>query len=234
MKKQKLMALVLSVLLLMPTVAFAKGNPHNETKEIKDKPKVVTEEKQKQQQTNNEVKKSEKKANEVKQNNEVKKDEKKQQIEAFKTQMKVKHETMKQIRQQTVELKKQIQVNKTELNSIMTDIKAGKKTLSEDMLNSLLLKADALKVDSNEVKATAGINKDAIDAQSKVNKKDFNNALSALDKVIVKLQGRLDALKKLNVDLNDALAIAKLATEPASPTTPIPVDSTTPTLTEGK
>jgi ABC-type transporter Mla subunit MlaD len=65
-----------------------------------------------------------------------------------------------------------------------------------------------------------------------VNKRDFNNALASLDKVIAKFQARLDALKKLNTDLDEMLATAELAAAPASPSTedsPTPSPASSPT-----
>lgn len=251
MNKPKIMAILLTVLLVLPSSVYAKENPN---KQSGNKPSIISEEKkQSNSQTVKEepVKKldntakqdnanSQSSSNESiqKQNNEAKRDEKKQQIEAFKTSMKAKHETMKQIRGETITLKKQIETKTVQLKSIINDIKAGNKTLPEDMLTSLLSKADSLKIDSEGLKSTSSIGKDITDTQEKVNKKDFTNALSSLDTVIAKLQARLDALKKLNSDLDDALAIANLATTPAvaDSSTAVQNDTTTnsstPTNTE--
>lgn len=233
MKKTKIMAIALTVLLVLPSGAYAKGSPN---KQSGNKHLTVSEEKK---QSDSQINNSQSSSNgsKEKQNNEAKRDEKKQEIETFKTNMKAKHETMKQIRGETITLKKQIDTKTVQLKSIINDIKAGDKTLPEDMLTSLLSKADSLKIDSDGLKRTSGIGKDVTDAQEKVNKKDFNNALSSLDTVIAKLQARLDALKKLNSDLDDALAIATLATTPAVDlTTPVQNDTTTssstPTNTE--
>lgn len=204
MNKKALISLVLSIVLLTPTVGFAKGNAQNATTKTK--------------QTISEVKK---------QINQTKKAEKKQQIADFKTEIKAKHATIQQIQQQTIEIKKQIQTKKAQLSSIISDIKTGKKTISADMLAELLSKADDIKNNIAKVKATSEMNKEVTDAQEKINKKDFNNALSSLDKVIAKFQSRLDALKKLNSAMDDALAIANNATVPTTE----PVTDTTSTTT---
>jgi chromosome segregation ATPase len=206
MNNKKLIALAISGLMLMPTVAYAKGNTNtssNKSGQIVSQEKVQSTKQDKPSSSDKNV-------------------EKKQQIETFKTQMRAKHETMKQIRQDTNAVKKQVETKTSQLKAIISDIQAGKKTLTEDMLTALLAKSENLKIDINELKATSNINKHLSEAQEKVNKRDFNNALSALDNVIAKLQSRLDALKKLNIDLDAALAIANGATVPT------PVAGTTP------
>lgn len=214
MKKQKLVALVLSGLLLIPTIGYAKGNPQNaEVKSLQTVSQEKTNNKQVDKENNGKVQK---------QKNEAKRDEKKLQIDAFKADMKIKHEAMKQVREDTKDIKKQIKTKIDQLQSIINDIKSGNKTLSEDMLNALMVKVDNLKTYSNEVKTTSGISEDVAKTQEKLNNKDFNNALSSMDKVIAKLQVRLDTLKKLSSALDDTLAIANLAT------TPVPETSTTP------
>ena len=141
--------------------------------------------------------------------------------------MRAKHETMKQIRQQTIAVRQQVESKTAQLNSIIKDIGAGKKTLPTDMLNALISKSQNLNLDSIAVKATAEIKSEVSDAQDKTNKKDFNNALSSLDKVIAKLQDRLNALQQLNSDLDEVLAIANLATAPAPITPSVPTNNTT-------
>lgn len=224
MNNKKLIAVVMSALILMPTAAFAKGNPNSNA--AKGQQQIVNKDKGQVQSTSAD-KEASKAGNEnkgavQKQANEDKKDAKKQEIEAFKAQIKAKHDTMSQIRKQTIALRQQIEVKTESLTAIINDIEAGKKTLPQDMLDELLLKSQNLKSDTDAVKATSEISKEVSDTQDKVNKQDFNNALASLDKVISKLQARLDALKKLNADLDEVLAIANMAVAPA------PVDSTSP------
>ncbi|MBL4932634.1 hypothetical protein [Clostridium paridis] len=219
MNKTRLAALVISGVMLTSTAVYAKGKPENTGA---NKANVVSQDKkQSTNATDNEAKQNNGSAK--KEANQAKKDEKKQQISEFKTAMKAKHETMKQIRQQTIQVRQQIEGKTEELNAILEDIKAGNKTLPEDMLNDLLAKAAVLNTSSDEVKATTGISTVEADTQEKVDKKDFSNALASMDKVIAKLQARLDALNKLNSNLDDALAIARQATTPA------PADNSTPT-----
>jgi chromosome segregation ATPase len=209
--------------MLMPTVAYAKGNSHDSANKggqiVSEVNKKTTETK-----ISNDLKVKDSTENVEKKKNEEQRIEKKTQIEAFKTQMKIKHETMKDISKQTILLKKQVQTKSSELKTILNDIKEGKKTLPQDMLTALLAKSENLKIDAKELKATSDINKHLSDTQDKVNKKDFNNALSSLDNVILKLQARLDALKKLNTDLDSALAIANLATVPVPETPTVPTE----------
>lgn len=212
MKKGKLLALVLSVVLLVPTAAYAKGNSKAQEN---SKAKVVTEQKKENvKEKKNEVDKEVKKENngaEKKQANEIKRDEKKEQIAAFKEAMKAKHETMKAIKQETIEIKRQIQDKKVKLEAILNDIKEGNKEISEENLKALLEKVESFKNHTKEVKATEDVNKNVEETQDKINKKDFNNALASLDKVIAKLQARLDALKQLNADIDAALALVNTA-----------------------
>lgn len=237
MKKTKIMAIALTLLLALPACVYAKGNQNNQSG---SKQPIIVEKKQQSEsqvvkkldntaKQNNNNSQGSSNGSKEKENNEAKRNEKKQQIAAFKISMKAKHETMKQIRQETIALKKQIETKTAQLKAIMDDIKAGNKTLPEDKLTLLLSKADSLKIDSAGLKNTSNINKDVIDTQEKVNKKDFNNALFSLDTVIAKLQARLDALKKLNSDLDDTLAIANLAAAPeAADSTTVQNDTTTP------
>lgn len=231
MKNQKLLAIVLTGLLLLPTTAFAKGNPHSSnsgtTQTVNEQKAQPSQAQNKAGSNSSNSSKSQNsskasgstKGSEQKQENQANREAKKQEIENFKTQMKAKHETMKQIREQVIQLKQQAETKSEQLKSIMTEIDAGTKTLSDDMVTALLSKTDTIKSDSDALKNTAGINKNVSDTQDKVNKKDFNNALSSMDNVIARLQARLDALKKLNADLDDALSIANLAAEPAPSTT---------------
>ena len=215
MNKKKILAVILSVLLVMPISAYAKGNENNS---VNKEQKVVTESNQGKGAT-------------VKVLKEVNKDQKQQEIATFKIELKNKHETMTALRQQTIELKKQIEDEKTKLEGILEDIKSGAKTLPQDQLTLLLAKVSSLKTDAAVVKTTGIINKDAVDAQSKVQSKDFNNALASLDKVIAKFQARLAALQKLKSDLVDIMAIGSLATVPATEQVPEADSAVNPTTT---
>lgn len=191
MNRKKIIALVMSCMMLVPTAVYAKGNKNSSLNNGKN---IAVEK----------VKK-----------NEEKREDKKAQVEAFKAQVKAKHETMKELRQQIKEERQEIEKKTAQLSQIIGDIKSGNKTLPQDVLNTLLSKSEELNSDSNQVKSTAEVNNDVNDAQSKVNKKDFNNALNSMDKVIAKMQARLDALKKLNADLDEVLKTASATTAPS-------------------
>lgn len=232
MNKKRIVSLVLSLLVILPTTAYAKGNDYGKmadkvTKVIenkntqKDESTKKTENTKKDEanskgQENKDEAKS--KGEEKKAENEQRRDDKKQQIEAFKTAMKAKHDQMKQIQAETKKVKQEVEQKKEQLSAIINDLLSGKKTLPEEQLNSLLAAAQNLKVDAEEVKAAAEISTEVNDTQEKVKGQDFNNALASMDKVIAKLQKRLDALKQLSADLDKALEIANLATVPAPAT----------------
>ncbi|GLC29418.1 Atg14 domain-containing protein [Clostridium omnivorum] len=223
MNKKKILALTLSVLLLLPSTAFAKGKDNSEGKGNSVKQEVQnkkSEDKTNVQNTSasTNAQQNKGKGEEHKQEAQEKKDAKKEQIAQFKTDMKAKHEQMKQLRTQTIALRKQVEQKKEQLSSIIADLESGKKTLSEEMLNSLLALSQNLLTDTEKVKETAEINTEVSNTEQKVKGADFNNALASMDKVIAKMQSRLDALNKLNADLDAALKIANMAVAPA-PTT---------------
>jgi competence protein ComGC len=236
MNKKKILSLVLSILVVLPATAYAKGN--NSSKGMPEKAQQVV---QSAKQSDNKDKDKEKdnvsdnkvagKGEEHKQEAMQNKADKKLQIQQFKTEMKAKHAQMVDLRTQTKALKSQVQQKREQLQAVIKDIQEGKKTLSPDMLKSLLDAAQNLKVDTQQVKATAEIANEVADTQAKVKGKDFNNALVSMDKVIARLQQRLDALKQLNADLDAALEIANKAVVPA-PTTTTDGTSTTTTTTD--
>jgi chromosome segregation ATPase len=237
MNKKRIVSLVLSLLVILPTTAYAKGNDYGKMadkvgKVIENKNTTKAEDTKKDEAKtkvdNKDAAKS--KGEEKKAENEQKKEDKKQQIEAFKTAMKAKHEEMKQIQAETKKVKQEVEQKKEQLSAIINDLQSGKKTLPEDQLNALLAAAQNLKVDAEEVKATAEISTEVNDTQAKVKGQDFNNALASMDKVITKLQKRLEALKQLSADLDKALEIGNLATVPA-PTTDTTQNSSTGTTT---
>lgn len=211
MNNKKIIAVAVSGLMaLSPCTAYAKGRPQKEVPQVKSA--VVV---------NN--------GTTNKQANEQNRESKSQEIQTFKSQMRDKHKTMAQLRQETIALRQQIESKTEQLDSIIKDIESGNKTLSQDLLTELLGMAGNISGDTTEVKNTVKINDEVSDVQGKVERKDFNNALNSMDKVIAKLQARLDALTKLNKDLDDALAIANQATVPAPATAPS--TPTTPTTT---
>lgn len=191
MNRKKIIALVMSCLMLVPTSVYAKGNKNSSLH------------------NGNNIK-----VEKVKKNEE-KKEDKKAQIETFKAQMKIKHETMKELRQQIKEVRQEIEKKTAQLAQISEDIKSGNKTFPQDALSTMLSKSEDLNADSSKLKSTAEASSDVNDAQSKVNKKDFNNALASMDKVIAKMQARLDALKKLNSDLDAVLKTANSVDVPS-------------------
>jgi hypothetical protein len=236
MNKKRILSLTLSLLLLMPGAAYAKENKNNQGKSSAEQKVVETKkatEKVEVKDSKSTAEKAKEKVQEKKQEAEQNRDEKKAQIEAFKTSMKTKHEQMKAIRQETKVLRQQIEKKTEQLSVIINDLQSGKKTLPEDLLNSLLAIAQNLKLDGEELKLTAVISTEASETQARVKGADFNNALASMDKVITKYQKRLDALKQLNADLDDALKIANLATIPApsqeetQPEAETPTDTTT-------
>lgn len=243
MNKKRIISLVLSVLVVLPATAYAKGNNSkdmsNKSQQVQkfndgtDKDQEKDQENENKGTTSNIIKdiqnaiKGKEHKDEAMQN----KDAKKQQIEEFKTAMRAKHEQMTALRVQTKAQRTQIEQKKAQLEAIIEDLNSGKKTLSADMLASLLSAAQNIKLDATKVKATAEINNEVADTQAKVKGKDFNNALASMDKVIAKLQQRLDALKQLNADFDIALAIANQAVVPATTTTDTTTTQTVPTTT---
>jgi chromosome segregation ATPase len=225
MNKKKILSLVLSILVVLPATAYAKGN--NSSKEMSGKGQQVVQSSKENKQSDNENKDQEKdndnendnkdavKAQEHKQEAAQNQADKKQQIQQFKTAMRAKHDQMADLRTQTKAVRSQVEQKREKLQAIIKDIEEGNKTLSPDMLKSLLDAAQNIKLDTKQVKAAAEISNEVADTQSKVNSKDFNNALASMDKVIARLQQRLAALKQLNSDLDAALAIANQAVVPA-------------------
>lgn len=256
MNKKKVLSLVLSALLLMPGAVYAKenkdvhGKPAMEQKASEVIKATTNEQVQKQGMHIEDTAKTEKleapaassekgKGEEHKQAAQQNRDEKRAQIEAFKTAMKSRHEEMKKLRQETIALRQTIEQKTEKLAGIISDLQSGKKTLSEDMLNSLLAAAQNLKVDEEQIKETAEISTEAKDTQARVKGADFNNALASMDKVIAKYQKRLAALKQLDVDLDEALKIAEQAVVPvpadtATTTTPTSTTTTTQDQTQSE
>jgi|GEM_PF-2581545 len=232
MNSKKIISLALSVLMVLPATAYAKGNKENDKKEKGNNIVQFVDKMQKdlnnyfQHKDENNNNDSEDKDQEYKKDNNQNQDAKKQEIAQFKAQMQAKHEQMKTIRQQTYDQKRQIEQKKEQLRSVVNDLLAGKKTLSDDMVQSLIAASENLKKDADQINATAEIKNEVNDAQEKVNKKDFNNALASMDKVIARLQTRLDALKQLNADLDKVLAIANNAAAPAPAATVTTTDTT--------
>ena len=221
MNSKKIIVLKLVVSMLIPSVAFAKNNSDhgksNVNTSVQSQNSTINESDSQSSSKNTGAKQATQNNGQAnKQTNTEKKDTKKQEIATFKSQIRAKHETMTNLRKQIIAEKQAIDTKSTQLNAIITDIESGKKTLPTDDLNTLLSEAQKLKDDSSAVKATSGVASEVNDAQSNINKKDFNNALASLDKVIAKLQARLAALKQLNSDLDTVLALANKATVPST------------------
>lgn len=234
MNNKKIISLLITGLMLVPTATYAKDNSKGAVNNAKE---IVTEAKAKNATdvlTTETDSNSKVKGAEQKELNQAKKVEKKEQIEIFKTEMKAKHEAIKVIKLQIQDLRKEVEAKRNKLEAITEDLKLGKKTITEDMLEDLSAKAADIKLDTDAINATAEVTTDVEATQVSVNKSDFNNALTSLDKVIAKFQARLDALKQLNTDLDLMLGTAKLAADPA-PTviaTPTPTPTNIPAATD--
>lgn len=218
MKKNKIIAVVLSALLLIPSVAYAKGP--------KDKGNGG----------GTTVETGANKGNGKGEDKKAENEKKKADQEAFKKQMREKHEIMKANTKKSVELRKEIGAMNEELSPILLDIVAGKKTLTEEQLAALTAQAEIVKADAAVVNEFKFISNDVKDTQEKVKGQKFDTALAAMDRVIAKQEARIKGLEKLKEDLKVLLDIAKQAqvvaapgddTQPANPATP--TDPTTPT-----
>ena len=221
--KSKIIAILLTGMMLMPTVAYAKDK--NETS--KDKPQVHTSIQEKianvegkSKKTKDTIEKIETKINRTTKKLETK--DKVKEInaatEALKTELKAKHEIMKANTLKINELKKQIKAKKQELTSILSDIKAGKKTLSADQLELLTSKVKALKETAKALKTLPRIDSDVELTQKHIKGKNFETALASLDKVIAKQEARYAKLVELNTNIDSLLVIARQA-QPVVPTT---------------
>jgi hypothetical protein len=171
------------------------------------------------------------KANEKKAQAEAQREEKALEKETFKSAIRAKHTEMKAIKTETIAIKKEIEAKREQLAEIMNQLISGEKTLSEEMLDSLLDVAQNLQLDVEEVQETAEVTDEASEVEESVVKSDFNSAIASLDKVIIKLQQRLDALKLLNEDLDKALEISNMSETPSSEV-PTEVEPATPTETD--
>lgn len=227
MNKKKILSLTLALVMILPTTSFAKGNDSS-----RKNGNVVKQEVQTIKNEDDSKEEAKIKGEEHKQEAEKNRTEKKKQIEEFKTAMRTKHEKMNELRTQTKDLRHQVKQKRDQLSTILNDIQSGKKTLSEDMLSSLLTLSQSLQADGEQIKATAKINTEVTDTEEKVKGLDFNNALASMDKVIAKMQARFDALNKLNSDLDASLKIANLAVAPAVETAPTTTTNTTDSPTE--
>lgn len=223
--RNKIIALVLTGMILMPTVSYAKGQ--NENPNAKSKAKVEAKVKNAKAKTTSKVKQKS-----VTKTKNTKAKENKTAIAQFKAQIKAKHEIMKANTKKLVELRKQINAKKEELSSILDAIKAGTKTLAPDQLELLISKADIVKENADEIKALPTVNSDVENTQKDINGKKFQAALSSLDKVIAKQEAKYAKLVQLNNSLDALLAIARQAQPVVNNTTPTTDNtSTTPSTT---
>ena len=221
--KSKIIAILLTGMMLMPTVAYAKDK--NETS--KEKPQVHTRIQEKVANVEGKYKKTKDTIEkiETKINRTTKKLETKDKVkeinaatETLKTELKAKHEIMKANTLKINELKKQIKAKKQELTSILSDIKAGKKTLSADQLELLTSKIKILKETAKALKTLPRIDSDVELTQKHIKGKNFETALASLDKVIAKQEARYAKLVELNTNIDSLLAIARQA-QPLVPAT---------------
>lgn len=221
--RNKIIALVLTGIMLMPTVSYAKGQKENPN--AKSKAKVET-------QVKNAKAASKVKQKSVTKAKNTKAKENKAVIAQFKAQIKAKHEIMKANTKKLVELRKQINAKKEELSSILDAIKAGTKTLAPDQLELLISKADIVKENADEIKTLPTVDSDIENTQKDINGKKFQAALSSLDKVIAKQEAKYAKLVELNNSLDALLAIARQAQPVVNNTTPTTDNtSTTPSTT---
>lgn len=160
---------------------------------------------------------------------------KKAQQEAFKQAMKTRQQTISQLEKDIAVLEGQVSPKNTELKTILADLQSGAKILSTDQLNQLNILVAGINLENNSLKQTSATK--AINPTT--NTKSQNNALLNLDANIAGKQSRLNILKQLNLHLDNALSIARLATVPVpdeptitlTPDTPTEVIPTTPDTT---
>ncbi len=203
MKSKKIIALLVTGVMLFPTVAFAQNATH-QSANVKNH--II-------EQVNENLDNASEKASKVltaaapieKGEGKLNNQEKKDQIATFKTAIKDKHSNMKDIFAEIKTAREDIKVQKEQLRNLLKDIKSGKSKLADSDLKEISALAEDLKADSSKVKATAGLQKDTENLQEEVNKNDFNNAIASLDKVIAKLNARLAALEELKTHLNSLI-----------------------------
>ena len=215
---KKIIALVLTGIMLVPTAVFAEGK--KETNNGKAEIHTNIQNSTSKTETNKQEDKA--KGNKSQEN--------KTASQEFKIQIRAKHEIMKGNTKKINELKKQVNTKRKELSSILEAIKAGTKTLSADQLNVLTTKADALKQVVKDVKALPAIKADVENTQEDINVNKFESALASLDKVIAKQEARYAKLEELSSKLDELLAIARQAQPVVNASTTS--DSATTTVTD--
>lgn len=209
MKNKKVIAIVLTALLLIPTTAFAKGPKEKDNGNGNGKGTKVETPKEKDKGKSDNGDKGKK-------DNTGKNDDKKAEHDAFKTQLKEKLAIMKENTKKSVELKKQIEIKGEEIAAILKDIQDGKKTLTTEQMDALLAQSEIVKADVEALNNYKYIKSDVNETEENVKGKKYEGALAALDRVIAKQQGRIVVLEKLNSDLGALLDIAKQAQVPAA------------------
>lgn len=219
--KKRILSIVLTAVLLIPSTVFAKGQKaaENQNQAKQQIESTTTSEASTASEAAAEKSSNSKKA-EVQTNiaqnkqNIIGQQKKAENISAkneFKAQIRAKHEIMKANTKKINELKKQINLKKEELAAILADIDAGKKTLSSDQLALLSQKASLVKDAADALKTSPQINSDVDSVQENVKGNKFEAALASLDKVIAKQDTRYAKLVDLNSKLDDLLAIARQA-----------------------
>jgi len=204
--KSKIIAILLTGMMLMPTVAYAKG----ETQVPQGKSEVNTQFENKLVKMEGSLKDLKIKGSEFKNNSD---------IEAFISSLKAKHEIMMANTKKSIELKKQISVKKQELASILAAIKAGTKSLPADQLTLLTSKSKLLKENIDKIKILPGICSEEKNTQENIKGKRFKGAITSLDKVIANQEARYAKLVELNANMDTLLAIARQA-QPVAAATP--------------
>lgn len=234
--KKRILSIILSVILLTPATVFAKNiksdsnakhtieatssqsHENSDDKEINNNHAISEQKengKEKEIETNtnvnvNEVTIKKQEKNTTSQENKAANNSAKEQ---FKAQLRAKHEIMKANITKINELKKEINLKKAELETILTDIQQGKKTLSSEQLTLLTQKAALVKQSADAVKALPKINSDVDRTQENIKGSKFEVALSSLDNVIAKQEARYVKLVDLNTKLDDLLSIARQAVD---------------------
>lgn len=226
--KKKMIAIIISALMLIPTAVFAEGNSddsqtetktqvtqqetatksqdqdNKETSESKDNQqdsnKVTTDSKENKQGATAESKENN---SEVQENNEG--------DQQYENEVNSENDNVQADTNQSSDLQDQISTEKEKLNVILNDIQDGKKTLTQEQLDLIVSKAETINKSVDKVNSFKGLNT-AIDAvQASADNHKYKTAASSLKDVTSKLKARNAALAELNNNLKDILNIANQA-----------------------
>jgi hypothetical protein len=231
MRKNRIMAIVMTVVVLTPSAAYARGN--EKAQEAKERTKPVIEQKSTveknspvpaakaeqerngAQQMKNGVQSKKIEAQTKSVEAQEKASEKKEAVQNFRKAMQEKREEIKKLTAESSALRREIGKKREELEAILEELIAGTKTLSDELLAQLIDEASDLKEIGDIVKSLNSINDEVVAAEDKIKEKNFDSALASLDRVIAKQQQRLEALKELNKSIDRLLEIARQAQVPA-------------------